>query len=79
MQRKAMKYLDCVKPILAYLIVLAIVGIVLTSCSKDESFERVSVSEAFIDQLISELPTVEACCPATLTVIDDWIMQNEPI
>ena len=62
----------------AYLIVPALALIALTGCEHGGTNSNVRVSSDFLEEVLTELPIVEECCPATVSIIDDWIMQNAP-
>lgn len=63
------------------LIVHALCLIALSGCSGGATnYQRtkIQVTPEFMDQLIDEQPGVARDYPATATVVDDWIVQNEP-
>lgn len=62
-------------------IVLAMSMSVLIGCSSGAtSYQRtkIEVTPEFLTDLASEQPGVEKDYPNTATVVDDWIVQNEP-
>lgn len=66
-------------PMSALLIALAIVLIGLTGCAHGERSSRIVVSPEFMDRLIDEQERInEDEYPSTISVVDDWIIQNEP-
>lgn len=63
----------------AYLIAPVMLLTFLSACANGSpSCSKMTVSEQFLDELIKEVPQVAQCCPSTITVIEDWIVQNEP-
>lgn len=63
------------------LIVLVLLTTALPGCSDGRSHSKTSkivVTEKFIDDLIAEQRIIDKCCKATASVVDDWIVQNEP-
>ena len=57
---------------------LALSLIAVGCCGNGEENFKMKPSKEFIEGLESELDTVENCCPHTVEVIDDWIVQNAP-
>ena len=79
MRLKKMKY-SRLNPT-AWPVALGLLVIVLTGCASGtdtSKIVRIKPGAEFLEQLISEQDTIVKCCPATGSVVDDWITQNEP-
>lgn len=65
----------------AWLTALALSLIVLTGCangSANYQKTKIQVTSSFLEGLIAEQEGVQRDYPYTATVVDDWIVQNEP-
>ena len=57
---------------------LLTIGLAGCSCGSANSKSKMQVTPDFLDRLIEEQPGVARDYPATASVVDDWIVQNEP-